>query len=266
MVDQCPYLLDFLNRFYASRMGIRLLISQHLALHHPSQGYIGTIALHARPLSIIRTAVADASHICARELAFIPPVTLSGDEEATFPFLPSHLHHIVFELVKNSMRAVVERQQAVGGDEDSAPPIRLVLSSDESEFAVRLSDEGGGIPRRDMSKIWSYLYTTTDGSDEDKSAALEGGDMEKMAGGPTIHPSAAIDHHSMLDTAATVIHRHCSCCPFLRVFALLYRCCSTRLGLRTSAGSTVRAAIGTQAWAAIVARYASLTRVLCCFT
>ena len=141
-------------------MGIRLLISQHLSLHHPSPGHIGTIALQARPLSIIRAAVEDASHVCARELRFIPRVTLSGDEEAHFPFLPSHLHHVVFELMKNSMRAVVERQHATGGGEDSAPPIRIVLSSDDNEFAVRLSDEGGGIPRRDLSKIWSYLVST----------------------------------------------------------------------------------------------------------
>ena len=168
-------------------MGIRLLISQHLSLHHPSPGYIGTIALHARPLSIIRAAVEDASHVCARELRFIPRVSISGDESATFHFLPSHLHHIVYELTKNSMRAVVERQHATGGSEESAPPIRIVLSSDDSEFAVRLSDEGGGIPRKDLSKVWSYLYTTIDYSDADKFAALEGtsAEMERMAGTTT---------------------------------------------------------------------------------
>ena len=135
-------------------------------------------------MAIIRGAVEDASHICARELRFLPRVSLSGEEEATFPFLPSHLHHIVFELCKNSMRAVVERQHAIGGSEDSTPPIHIVLSSDDSEFAVRVSDEGGGIPRKDLSSVWSYLWTTTEQSDTNKAAALEGAvaDMERMAG------------------------------------------------------------------------------------
>ena len=56
------------------------------------------------------------------------------------------------------MRAVVERQIAAGRSADSAPPIRIVLPSDDSDFAIRLSDEGGGIARRDMNRIYSYLF------------------------------------------------------------------------------------------------------------
>lgn len=29
-------------------------------------------------------------------------------------------------------------------------------------MSFRVSDEGGGIPRRELSKVWSYLYTTFD--------------------------------------------------------------------------------------------------------
>jgi pyruvate dehydrogenase kinase 2/3/4 len=137
--------------------------------------------LHACPMQIIRHAVEDATVVCARELAFTPSVRVRGDEDATFAFLPSHLHHIIFELVKNSMRAVVERHSGAG--EDAAPSIDIVLSHDASEFAVRVSDQGGGIPRRDLHRIWSYLYTTIEHSgDEDRMQALESNQLERMAG------------------------------------------------------------------------------------
>ena len=162
-------------------MGIRLLISQHCQLHHPRPGYIGTIAMQGRPVDIIREAVKDATRACERELSFTPSVSIAGDEHcSTFAFLPSHLHHIAFELLKNSMRAVTER---FADREDDAPAISIILSHDAETFAVRLSDQGGGVAMRDVDKLWSFLYTTKEhGEDEDLAELLERGQTERMAG------------------------------------------------------------------------------------
>lgn len=46
-----------------------------------------------------------------------------GDPKFTFPYVPSHLHHMIFELVKNSLRAVQDKYDNAD-DDDEAPPIR----------------------------------------------------------------------------------------------------------------------------------------------
>ena len=73
----------------------------------------------------------------------------------TFPYVPTHLHYIMLELLKNSMRATVEYH---GVDADY-PPIKVVIAdgSDNEDVIVKVSDEGGGIPRSNMKRIWSYV-------------------------------------------------------------------------------------------------------------
>ena len=38
--------------------------------------------------------------------------------------------------------------------------IYIQLCIETEEIVIKVSDEGGGIKRRNMGKIWSYLYTT----------------------------------------------------------------------------------------------------------
>lgn len=46
--------------------------------------------------------------------------------EIEFMYVPSHLNHMLFELLKNSLRAVVEH---FGVDyEDEYPPIKLIIA------------------------------------------------------------------------------------------------------------------------------------------
>lgn len=50
-------------------------------------------------------------------------VSVYGSPDFVFPYVPSHLHHMLFELVKNSLRAVQDR---FADSDDAAPPIRWV--------------------------------------------------------------------------------------------------------------------------------------------
>ncbi len=49
---ECPFLMAFLDRFYMSRIGIRFLISQHCARHHPQPGYSGIVSLRMDPVEV----------------------------------------------------------------------------------------------------------------------------------------------------------------------------------------------------------------------
>lgn len=95
-----------------------------------------------------------------------PPVQLICPKELTFPYVPGHLSHIVFELLKNSLRAVVER---FGPDkEDSFPPIKVIVVEGKEDITIKISDEGGGIPRSAIPLIWTYMYTTMEGQNIDQ--------------------------------------------------------------------------------------------------
>jgi pyruvate dehydrogenase kinase 2/3/4 len=68
----------------------------------------------------------------------------------TFCLISSRSAHILFELLKNSLRAVVERHGVE--NEDDFPPIKVVVVEGKEDLTIKISDEGGGIPRSAVSR------------------------------------------------------------------------------------------------------------------
>eukprot|EP00457_Paulinella_chromatophora_P005073 gb/GEZN01005087.1/.p1 GENE.gb/GEZN01005087.1/~~gb/GEZN01005087.1/.p1 ORF type:complete len:541 (-),score=65.20 gb/GEZN01005087.1/:160-1782(-) len=77
-------------------------------------------------------------------------------QNLTFSYVPSHLYHILFELLKNSMRAVSEYHQ----DQDTLPAVRVILVKAEHDLTIKIEDQGGGVPLHCMDKLWQYSFTT----------------------------------------------------------------------------------------------------------
>ncbi|KAJ4836007.1 hypothetical protein Tsubulata_033308 [Turnera subulata] len=167
---------QFLDRFYMSRIGIRMLIGQHVELHNPNPPphIVGCIHTKMSPVEVARNASQDARSICLREYGTAPDVNIYGDPNFTFPYVPTHLHLMVFELVKNSLRAVQERFM----DSDKVPPVRIIVAEGIEDVTIKVSDEGGGIPRSGLPKIFTYLYSTARNPVED----LEASNAVTMAG------------------------------------------------------------------------------------
>ena len=100
----------FLDKFYMSRIGIRILIGQYLELRREEQleGYVGLINLHTSPADVFSQAIEDAKYLCERAHGDAPDVLLQGRTDLTFSYIPSHLYYCMFELLKNSLRATCE--------------------------------------------------------------------------------------------------------------------------------------------------------------
>ena len=152
---------EFLDRFYMSRIGIRVLAGQYLALRgEPLPNYVGIICSRTSPFEIVRHAANDATMMCSRKYGDAPVVEINGRLDLTFPYIPTHLHYILLELLKNAMRATVEKH----GIYSDLPPVVVIIadSPDNEDIVIKVADEGGGIPRSQIDKIWSYLFTTAD--------------------------------------------------------------------------------------------------------
>lgn len=157
---------QWLDRFYMSRIGIRFLIGQHIALNtlEPHPDYVGIICTRANVRDIVHEAIENARFVCEEHYGMFtgPPVQLICKPDLHFAYVPGHLSHICFEILKNSLRAVVERfgvAEAVAAP-DKLPPIKVVVSEGKEDITIKISDEGGGIPRSGVGLVWTYMYTT----------------------------------------------------------------------------------------------------------
>ena len=156
----------FLDRFFISRIGIRVLIGHYLEICEQTDStedtldtkVVGILKLDVSPGEVAMAAVQDATYMCERQYGDAPTVEMLGRTDLTFPYVASHLYYILFEVIKNSMRAVVEHH----GVGKPLPDIRIVVADgeDNEDIAIKVSDLGGGIPRSFMNKIFSYLFTT----------------------------------------------------------------------------------------------------------
>jgi len=157
--DICEYLdlHESLDKFYQNRIGMRLLAGHHLEMtKEPRTDYAGLVLAGCSPATIAREAIEDASVVCTQHLQSCPSVTIHGRTDLTFPYIPAHIYYILFEMLKNSMRAVVLKHP-----KKNLPPVRVIIADGEEneDVSIKISDEGGGIPRSQYKKnLELYLF------------------------------------------------------------------------------------------------------------
>ncbi|XP_022907219.1 pyruvate dehydrogenase (acetyl-transferring) kinase, mitochondrial [Onthophagus taurus] len=163
----------FLDRFYMSRISIRMLINQHTLLFGgqlenapgPNRSkYIGCIDPHCDIVSVIKDAYENARFLCDQYYLASPDLILEESQHneveqergIKIVYVPSHMYHMLFELFKNSMRAVMEYHAS----SDQYPPITVTVAKGKEDICLKMSDKGGGIPRSTTDHIFKYMYST----------------------------------------------------------------------------------------------------------
>lgn len=165
----------FLDDFLTARIGTDILCSQYLALTRPG-GATSVIDPQCDPVALSRAAAADAVRLCKYHYGYAPPVEVVDVGQVRFPFIPQYLNYIMFEIIKNSLRAVTERYDS---SELANYPVRVTVCGDDDTVVIRTTDAGGGIPLDVLPSVWSYLYTTARPVGEDDATQSESEESEE---------------------------------------------------------------------------------------
>jgi 26S proteasome regulatory subunit T1 len=107
-------------------------------------------------------------------------------------YVPVHLEYIITEILKNSFRATVEDHYKRNGSSANAglPPVVITVSpgtlrqSTNPHFlSLRIRDQGGGVSRQNMRRIFSYAFTTAEATLPDNGGAEGGPYVAQYIGG-----------------------------------------------------------------------------------
>jgi len=172
----------FLDRFYLNRIGVRMLISQHLLLftkHKNDGNHIGSIDVACDVKAIAEDAYNNARFLCEEYYTVAPECQFETrnsinkifkEDPITMTYVPTHLYHMLFELIKNAVRAVVEYHDA----RSDLPNINVLICQGKTDVTIKISDQGGGIKRSELESLFNYTYSTAPKPAEHERTPLAG--------------------------------------------------------------------------------------------
>jgi hypothetical protein len=142
-----------INSFYKKRLSSRIIISNYVNVEQYNKSIVSD---NINISDIINVASLDATHVCNMKYGDAPNIVIIDSCKTKFSYIESHLHYIIFELLKNSAEAVMKKQL------DDPPDIKIFISKDNEKPIVKIHDKWVGISPKDINKVWSYLYSTSD--------------------------------------------------------------------------------------------------------
>ncbi|OZJ02136.1 hypothetical protein BZG36_04796 [Bifiguratus adelaidae] len=174
----------FMNVMLRSRISRRVLAEQHLALSNDFR-HIRPDSQNAFPLDRGRQSIgtvferlkaADVVHKCSRLVTQLtrdnygedglyalrdlkkemPTIRLEGHLDTSFTYIPEHIEFIIYELLKNAVRATMSKHQCSKTTRASPPDIVTTICSSPEDVIFRISDQGGGINTATLESLWKF--------------------------------------------------------------------------------------------------------------
>uniref|UniRef100_A0A8C6M0U3 Protein-serine/threonine kinase n=1 Tax=Nothobranchius furzeri TaxID=105023 RepID=A0A8C6M0U3_NOTFU len=150
----------FLDRFYMSRISIRMLINQHTLVFdgttnpvHPNT--IGSIDPQCQVEDVIQgefyaKMLCEQYYLCSPDLIVQEMNNKNHHHPISIVYVPSHLYHMLFELFKNAMRATIETHES----SNNLPPIRVMVSLGGEDMSIK-AGFGYGLP---ISRLYAKYF------------------------------------------------------------------------------------------------------------
>ncbi|EFJ48498.1 pyruvate dehydrogenase kinase [Volvox carteri f. nagariensis] len=231
LVGPCLQMDAFFDSMLRSRISRRVIAEQHLHIGNKRPGYIGVICTDLDVQESISFAVQKTKQVCMETYGMAPDVVVSGESKVSIPYIPAHLDYMLYELLKNAMRAVVESRSspphnprrhssstapttatattAPSSSSSSSywfprlPPVHIrVCDGAAGALTIKISDQGGGIPDDLIDKVWSYGFTTL--GRKRRHAAPPSGGSSSNGGGGSSSSAAADDGEHVVEGLGSV--------------------------------------------------------------
>lgn len=153
----------FLNNFFKSRIGIRILLNHYNCTFTENNiNTTGIINIKCCPYNIIKQVENDIIFICQNNNIDTPVININKNL-VSFPYISSHLYYILFEILKNSVQANYDFNK----NKNKIPDININIMNDNNFIIIKISDYGKGIQDHKKNKIWNYFYTTNNNFPKD---------------------------------------------------------------------------------------------------
>lgn len=141
------HLDSFLEAMLRSRISRRVLAEQHININNGRRGYIGIVCTTLSLSDSVDLAAGRCRQVCVETFGNAPEVLVNGDIDLRVPYIPAHIDYMLYELLKNASRAVMERQfknKIVGGGGGNGlmyaprtPPIRVSICGGNDDVTIR---------------------------------------------------------------------------------------------------------------------------------
>lgn len=183
------------DRFFMKQIGLRFLLQHYIESAESRPGVSGIIHDRVHVGRILRREAHEARRLCLQLYGEAPEIVVIGDghtsqgwqvsqaqpfcslagldlcHDRQFTYVPLHLQFSCSVLLQNACFSVAELRKTRPEKQEPMPVVQAIFAHGEEEVAVKVSDEGGGIPRSKSHLSWSYFCAPDSGGDSSPKKA-----------------------------------------------------------------------------------------------